>query len=90
MSTRLDFVLGLVLMLSGLGIVNSQYQSRRLFINLETAASQARKLNTERVQLRLDQLALCNKSRIEKNARKKLHMVIPTAAHVQYLIIDER
>ena len=58
MSGRLNVVLLMALVLCALSLVNAQYQSRRLFIELERAQALARQLDIEWSQLQLDQSTL--------------------------------
>lgn len=85
MSGRLNVLLTLLLVLSGLSLVNSQYQARRLFIELERAQAAARQLDIEWAQLQLDQSTLGKHARIEANARRDLKMVTLTPLRTQYL-----
>lgn len=90
MSGRLNFVLTLALVLCALALVNSQYQARQLFIELERAASQSRQLDIEWAQLQLDQSTLGKNARIEAAATRDLNMVPLTAARTQYLTVGEK
>jgi cell division protein FtsL len=85
MSGRLNFLLAVLLVLSALSLVNAQYQSRRLFIELERAQALGRQLDIEWAQLQLDQSTLGKHARIEANARRDLSMVALTPARTQYL-----
>ncbi|MFC3108626.1 cell division protein FtsL [Undibacterium arcticum] len=87
MSGRLNLLLTGLLVICALSLVNAQYQSRRLFIELERAQSQARQLDIEWAQLQLDQSTLGKNARIETNARRDLHMQALTAARTQYLMV---
>lgn len=90
MSGRINIVLTVALVLCALALVNSQYQARRLFIELERAQSAARQLEIEWAQLQLDQSTLANHARIETNARKDLHMAQLTPARTQYLTMGAK
>jgi cell division protein FtsL len=85
MSGRLTLVLTAAVVLCALSLVNAQYQSRRLFIELERAQAAARQLDIEWAQLQLDQSTLGNHARIEASARRDLTMVPVTPARTQYL-----
>jgi cell division protein FtsL len=85
MSGRLNIALLIALVLCALSLVNAQYQSRRLFIELERAQALARQLDIEWSQLQLDQSTLGKHARIEAVARRDLHMVPVTSARTQYL-----
>ncbi len=90
MNLRLDVLFTVLLVLSALSLVNSQYQARRLFIELERAQSMTRQLDIEWAQLQLDQSTLGKHARIEANARRDLKMVTLTPARTQYLTAGAR
>ena len=85
MSWRLTLVLTVALVLCALSLVNAQYQSRRLFIELERAQTMARQLEIDWAQLQLDQSTLAKHARIEANARRDLSMVPVSPDRTQYL-----
>jgi cell division protein FtsL len=86
MSGRINFMLAVALGFCALMLVNSQYQARRLFIELERIQAQARQLEIEWAQLQLDQSTLGKHARIEANARRDLNMVPVTPVRTQYLM----
>ncbi|MBV8666015.1 MAG: cell division protein FtsL [Burkholderiaceae bacterium] len=88
MSGRLTFLLAAALILCALSLVKAQYQSRRLFIELERAQAQAGQLDLEWSQLQLDQSRLGLHARIDALARRDLNMVPVTPARTQYLTVD--
>jgi cell division protein FtsL len=90
MSGRLNFVLVVALVLCALSLVNAQYQSRRLFIELERAQALARQLDIEWSQLQLDQSTLGLHARIEALARRDLNMVPVTHERTQYLTVGNK
>lgn len=85
MSGRINIVLAIALVLCALSLVKAQYESRRLFIELERAQTAARQLDVEWAQLQLDQSTLGKHARIEANARRDLSMIAVTPARTQYL-----
>ncbi len=85
MKLRLPLILAVLLVVSALLLVNSQYQARKLFIALEFAQSQARQLEIEWSQLQLKQSTLSKHARIEEKAVKELNMIRVTPANTQYL-----
>jgi len=85
MSTRLNLLLAAVLMFSALSLVNSQYQARRLFIELERAQSLSKQYELQWAQLKLDQSTYGKHARIEENAGKEMGMVPVTPDRTQYL-----
>jgi cell division protein FtsL len=90
MSGRFSLILTVALVLCALSLVNAQYQSRRLFIELERAQTAARQLDIEWAQLQLDQSTLGKHARIEANARRDLNMVSVTPARTQYLTVGAK
>lgn len=87
MSGKVNAFLAAALVACALLVVNSQYQARRLFIELERAQAAARQLEIEWAQLQLDQSTLAKHSRIEANARRDLNMVPVTPERTQYLTL---
>lgn len=88
MSGRFSLLLTAALVFCALSLVNSQYEARRLFIELERAQAVARQLDIEWAQLQLDQSTLGKHARIEANARRDLNMVALTPARTQYLTLE--
>lgn len=85
MSTRLNLALAAALLLCALSLVNSQYQARQLFIELERAQSLSRQYELQWTQLKLDQSTFGKHSRIEDTATKELGMLPVTPDRTQYL-----
>jgi cell division protein FtsL len=90
MSGRLTLVLLAMLVLCALSLVNAQYQSRRLFIELERAQTVARQLDVDWSQLQLDQSTLGLHARIDSLARRDLNMVPVTHERTQYLTAEAK
>jgi cell division protein FtsL len=90
MSGRLTLALTVALVVCALLLVNAQYQSRRLFIELERAQAAAKQLDIEWAQLQLDQSTLGKHARIEANARRDLSMVAVTPDRTQYLTMGAK
>lgn len=86
MSGRINFVLAAALALCAIMLVDTQYQARRLFIELEREQARTRQLEIEWAQLQLDQSTLGKHARIEANARRDLNMVPVTPSRTQYLM----
>ncbi len=84
--TRTNLVLLLALMLSALYLVRTQYESRRLFVELERANAQAHALEVERDRLEVDKRAQATPLRVEKLARGGLHMRVVTPALTDYVV----
>ncbi len=81
---RLNVVLLLAVLASALYLVNLQYESRRLFTDLDKANSEARKLEQEQEHLQLEKRAQATPLRVEKLARDKLQMRTASPAITHY------
>ncbi len=86
MSNRTLLPVVALLVLCALLLVNSQYQARRLFIELERTQLRHRQLETEWDQLQYEQSTLAKHSRIDGIARA-LGMAAPGPARTQYLTV---
>lgn len=83
--TRLSLVLLAALMVSALYLVRVQYDSRRLFTELDRATAEARRLEVERGRLEVEQRAEATSLRVEKLAKEKLAMRTVTPAITEYV-----
>ncbi len=82
---RLNFVLLLAVLVSALYLVHTQYESRRLYVELEKAAAQSRKVTTENERLQVEKRAEAIPQKIETLARDRLKMRAATPAITQYV-----
>ncbi len=82
---RLNLVLMLAVVLSAMYLVHVQYQSRRLFVEVEKAQGIARKLDAERERLEVDKRSQATPLRVEKIAKDRLQMRVATPAVTQYV-----
>ena len=83
--TRLNVVLLLAVLASAIYLVHTQYESRRLFTELDRAVAEARRLETEHQRLQVEKRAQATPLRVETLARNKLHMRTVTPAITQYV-----
>jgi cell division protein FtsL len=83
--TRLNLVLLLSVVASALYLVRTQYESRRLFVELEKAQGMARKFDIERDRLDVEKRGQATPLRVEKIAKEQLHMRTATPAVTQYV-----
>jgi cell division protein FtsL len=83
--TRLNFVLLLAVLASALYLVRTQYESRRLYVELEKATAQNRKLEAENERLQVEKRAQATPLRVEKLAKDNLQMRSVTPAITQYV-----
>ena len=84
--TRLNLVLLLAVMASAMYLVRTQYESRRLYVELEKAASKNHALEAENERLQVEKRAQATPLRVEKLAKDKLQMRTVTPAITQYVL----
>ncbi len=83
--TRINLLLLLAVVVSALFLVHTQYESRRLFVELDKAQAEARRLELEGDSLEVDKRAQSAPARIEKIAREQLQMRQASPAITQYV-----
>ena len=86
--TRLNIFLLLAVLASALYLVSVQYESRRVFSELDKARSQARRLESENERLQVERRAQATPLRVEKLAKEQLHMRSVTPAITDYVIAN--
>ncbi len=82
---RLNLVLLLAVVLSGLYLVNIQYESRRLYSELDKAQTQAHRLAIDNERLQVEKRAQATSARVEQLARTQLQMRPATPAVTTYV-----
>lgn len=85
--TRLNLVLLFAVIASALYLVQVQYDSRRLYAEIEKARNEFRKLEIEHERLQVQKRAQATPARVEKLAREQLHMRAATPAITQYVTL---
>ena len=83
--TRISLVLLLAVMASALYLVHTQYQSRRLFTELDRAVAESRRLESEHQRLQVEKRAQATPLRVERLARDRLQMRTATPAITEYV-----
>jgi len=83
--TRLNILLALAATASAMYLVAVQYESRRLFTELEKAHREARRLGTELERLQVEKRSQATPARVERVAREKLQMRQVTPGITYYL-----
>jgi cell division protein FtsL len=83
---RLNFLLAVLLIVSGLYLVKISYESRRLFAAIESAHSGERQLESDRRRLEAERQGQATHLRVESTARGKLNMRAATPATTQYVV----
>ena len=87
MILRLNLFLLVVVVASALYLVRVQYESRRLYAEIERAQNEFRKLEVEHERLQVEKRAQATPGRVEKLAREQLHMRPATPAITQYVTL---
>ena len=87
--TRLNLVLLLAVIASALFLVRTQYESRRLFAELDRARADARRIATEHERLQVEKREQATPARIERLAREQLQMRNATPAITQYVTLGQ-
>jgi cell division protein FtsL len=82
---RLNLVLLVAVVVSALYLVHMQFESRQLFVELDKASAEARRLATEQDRLQVEKRAQATPLRVEKLARDQLKMRTTTPAITQYV-----
>lgn len=72
--TRLNLFLLVLVVFSALYLVNVQYESRRLYSELDRARAQAHRLDVDNERLQLEKRAQATSARIQLLARTRLQM----------------
>ena len=83
--TRLNIVLLIGVLASALFLVRTQYESRRLFAEIDKLGSDARKLELEHERLEVEKRAQATPLRVEKLAKEQLQMRSASPAITQYV-----
>ena len=82
--TRVSALLLVAVLMSALYLVRTQYESRRLYTELDRAKAQAQRLETEYDRLDVERGAQATPLRVEKLAREQLNMQTISPAITQY------
>ena len=80
---RLNFFLLAALAACALGLVTSQHQARKLYVELQKEQEIAKQIEVERGQLQLEQSTWATPARVEKLAVQALGMRVPPASRIQ-------
>ncbi len=83
MIARLNLLLIGIAVLCALGVVTSQHEARKLFVELQKEQDVAKQLDVEWGQLQLEQSTWAMHSRIEKVAGDSLKMRVPPQSRIR-------
>lgn len=82
---RLNLVLLLAVVASAMYLVSVQYDSRRLFAELDKSRNEARRLDVEFERLQVQKRAQATPARVERLAKDKLQMHQATPGITMYV-----
>ena len=85
MMIRLNLVLLIAVMASALFLVRVQYDSRRLYTEIERAQNEFRKLEIDNERMQAEKRAQATPGRVDRIAREQLQMRPATPAITQYV-----
>ena len=83
--TRLSLLLLIATVTSALWLVHSHYESRRMFMALETARKESKRLAVDQDRVDAERRAQSSPLRVESIARQQLQMHIASPAITQYV-----
>ncbi len=86
---RLNLMLGVAVLASAMALVHVQYESRRLYVEIEKASAQARRLAVAHESLQAEKRGQATPLRVEKIAKDSLQMRTATPAITQYVNLPE-
>ena len=86
---RINLTLLVAVMASALYLVQVQYESRRLYAEIERAQGEARKLEVENERLQVEKRAQATPARVQQLARDQLQMRGATPAITQYVTLKD-
>ena len=86
---RLNLVLLAAVVVSALYLVRMQFESRQLFVELDKAVAESRRLETDHERLQVEKRAQATPLRVEKLARDQLLMRTATPAITQYVTVKK-
>ena len=86
---RLNLMLTLAVLATALYLVHVQYESRRLYVELEKAAALTYKIEAAHESLQAQTRGQATPLRVERLAKEKLQMRTVTPAITQYVTLPE-
>ena len=86
---RLNLVMLLAVVCSALYLVAVQYDSRRIFVDLERARNEAHRLSTEHDRLEVEKRGQATPARVERLAKNQLQMRQTSPGITSYVTYSE-
>jgi cell division protein FtsL len=87
---RLNFVLLALVIACAIGVITSQHQARKRFIEIENEQATAKKISEEWTQLQLEQSTWATHKRVAALATSQLGMRMPDASTTTVLTLEAR
>jgi cell division protein FtsL len=87
---RLNLALLVVVIACALGLITAQHQARKLFIDIETEQTAAKKFEEEKTQLQLEQGTWATHKRVEALAARSLGMRFADPATTRVIELPAR
>ena len=83
--TRVSLLLLVATVVSALWLVHSHYESRRMFMDMESARKEAKRIEVDHDQMEVERRAQATPLRVEQIARQQLNMRTASPAITQYV-----
>jgi cell division protein FtsL len=87
---RVNFLLLALVIACALGVITSQHQARKRFIEIETEQAAAKKIAEEWTQLQLEQSTWATHQRVATIASSQLGMRLPDPSTTTILTLEAR
>ncbi|MDN3545250.1 MAG: cell division protein FtsL [Roseateles asaccharophilus] len=81
--SRINLLLLVAVLVSGMVLIRSAYDSRRLFTEVDRARAEAQRLESDHQRLLAERHAQATNLRVEQVARERLHMRVINPAVTQ-------
>jgi cell division protein FtsL len=86
---RLNILLLILTIVSAMALIQSQYESRKLFTEMDRAVAESRQLESDHQRLQVEKRAQATPLRLEQLARDKIGMQTSTPAVTVYVQAPE-
>lgn len=83
--TKVNLLLLLAVIVCALGVVTSQHEARKLFVELQREKELAQQMEVEWGQLQLEQGTWAMGARVEKIAAARLQMQLPKSDQIRFV-----
>ena len=83
--TRVSLLLLVATVVSALWLVHSHYESRRIFMDMESARKEPKRIEVDHDRMEIERRAQATPLRVEQIARQQLNMRTASPAITQYV-----